>query len=201
MPRLKEYQKEEVLHAAMNVFWEKGFYGTSISDLVQATGLNKHSMYKEFVNKNGLFKACIENYVKEVMKDNITLLLRSPLGIDNIKAFFYKCIDFLSKEGCKSCFLVNSVTEKEVLNKEVNACVKMHLLSQEKIFYDCLQASQQRQEISSEKNIQTLSKMLMCFLEGMNIMAKIHNDRDSLVKVTEQIFTLIDDKNMNDKTR
>ncbi|BBM86710.1 TetR/AcrR family transcriptional regulator [Candidatus Uabimicrobium amorphum] len=191
MPRLKEYHKEDVLHAAMNVFWEKGFHGTSVNDLVKATGLNKHSMYKEFGNKEGLFKACIDNYVGEAMKDNMSILLRKPLGFENIKAFFYNCIDILTNKQCKSCFLVNSVAEKEVLNEEINSCVKMHLVAQEKVFYDCLQASQQRNEIAADKDLETHARLLMCFLEGMSITGKIHHDRESLHKMVERVFSLV----------
>lgn len=191
MPRLKEYHKDEVLHRAMNVFWEKGFHGTSVNDLVKATGLNKHSMYKEFVNKEGLFKACIDTYVGEAMKDNMSILCKKPLGFENIRSFFYNCIDTLTKEQCKSCFLVNSVVEKEVLNDEINSCVKMHVLAQEKNFYDCLRASQQRNEIAPDKDIKTQARLLMCFLEGMSITGKIHHDRETLQKMVEQVFSLI----------
>ena len=57
MTRPKEYKLQKVLEASTQVFWEKGYRGTSMNDLVQATGLNKHSMYKEFSNKDGLFLA------------------------------------------------------------------------------------------------------------------------------------------------
>ncbi len=48
MGRPKEYVRDEVLDAATHVFWEKGYEGTSVSDLVEGTGLHRRSMYEEF---------------------------------------------------------------------------------------------------------------------------------------------------------
>ena len=62
MNRPREYKKEDVLEAATGLFWAKGFEATSISELVELTGLNKHSMYREFGDKEGLFLASLDHY-------------------------------------------------------------------------------------------------------------------------------------------
>lgn len=188
MPRLKEYQKEKVLDTAMSVFWEKGFTGTSISDLVEATGLNKHSMYKEFRSKDGLFLACLENYAKQVSIDRMATLLRTPLGFGNIKDFFYEKIPYFTSQDCKSCFFVNSVIEKELLSEPINCYVEKHLRNLENSFLQCLQSAQLSGEIPKNKNIQMLAKYLMCFLQGMSVIAKTHPSEECLKQIIDEVL-------------
>ena len=51
MSRPREYDRDEVLEKTTNLFWEKGFEATSINEVVARTGLNKHSLYNEFGEK------------------------------------------------------------------------------------------------------------------------------------------------------
>ena len=58
MGRSKEYARGEVLESATQIFWEKGYQGTSVGDLVEGTGLHRRSMYEEFGDKEDVFVAC-----------------------------------------------------------------------------------------------------------------------------------------------
>ena len=62
MPRNKEYRRHEVVDVATYVFWDRGYAGTSVENLVEATGLHRRSMYGEFGDKAGLFLACIDHW-------------------------------------------------------------------------------------------------------------------------------------------
>jgi peroxiredoxin/AcrR family transcriptional regulator len=144
MARIREYSREAVLQAATQLFWEKGYSATSVSDLVAATGLNKQSMYKEFGNKEGLFLACIENYVWKSNREPALLLEKQPLGFSNIEAFFGNRVEYLISDECKGCMLVNTAIEQEVLGDEINKRTLNYLAETEKAFLKCLQAAQQK---------------------------------------------------------
>lgn len=191
MPRSKEYIKEKVLDAATQVFWEKGYRGTSMNDLVEATGLNKHSMYKEFGNKDGLFLACIEHYAKETTKDIFAILQQQPLGFHNIESYFHYIIDSASSSKYNACLLINTAIEKEVLSDEINDLTQKYLSLQEEAFYNCLEAAQRNGEIPKDKNIEMLAKYLMCFLEGINVMGKTGPTKKSLELVTNEVLTAV----------
>ncbi|MEE3245254.1 MAG: helix-turn-helix domain-containing protein, partial [Bacteroidota bacterium] len=55
MARLKQYNEEDVLFKAMNLFWKNGFEATSVKMLESELGINKFSIYSSFGSKNGLF--------------------------------------------------------------------------------------------------------------------------------------------------
>lgn len=191
MPRIKEYSKEEVLDAATRVFWEKGYKGTSMNDLVEGTGLNKHSMYKEFGNKDGLYLACMNNYAEKTTKELNVILSREPLGFKNIEAFFSNRVAYLSSKNCKSCLLVNTAVEKEVLSSRINRSARQYLALQEKAFFSCLEAAQKNREIPENTNLELMAQYLLCFLEGINVMGKTDPTKKSLQLLANEVLSRV----------
>lgn len=180
MPRSKEYSKEEVLEAATTVFWTKGFVGTSMNDLVEHTGLNKHSMYSEFGDKERLFLACIDYYTHESNKAIIDILTQHPLGLHNIEQFFENRIEYARKKDCKGCLLANTVTEQAVLSDAINERVTSHLSQLETLLYNCLKAAQGKGEIPADKDCKLLARYLDCFTRGLMNVGKHQSEKRNL---------------------
>jgi len=62
MARCVEFDEQEKIEKAMNVFWEKGYNATSMQDLVDAMQINRSSLYNTIGDKHQLFIKCISNY-------------------------------------------------------------------------------------------------------------------------------------------
>src|ERR1017187_8644631 len=60
--RPRAFHVEKALDQAMHLFWRKGFLGTSLSDLTEAMGINRPSLYAAFGNKESLFRRAVERY-------------------------------------------------------------------------------------------------------------------------------------------
>lgn len=191
MPRTKEYLKEAVLEIATKVFWKRGFKSTSINDLVHATRLNKHSMYAEFENKEGLFLACIDHYVNISTRDLIGILTKSPLGIGNINTFFKNRVEYASSRVFDGCMLINTAVENEILDDKINTVVNNELLGQKTILHACLVAAQNNGEIPKEKDCEKLADYLMCFLEGLMVVGKTNPTKQSLNNIVDTVMQSI----------
>jgi len=63
--RQREFDKEDALDRAMELFWRDGYNGTSLSDLTAIMGINKPSLYAAFGNKEALFISALNQYVKK----------------------------------------------------------------------------------------------------------------------------------------
>ncbi|CAA2142309.1 HTH-type transcriptional repressor ComR [Hyphomicrobium sp. ghe19] len=63
--RPREFDKEQVLDKALHVFWERGYEGTSLSDLTEAMGINRPSLYAAFGNKEELFRRALDRYAEK----------------------------------------------------------------------------------------------------------------------------------------
>lgn len=62
--RPREFDTDEALDRALDVFWRKGYEGTSLPDLTEAMGINRPSLYAAFGNKESLFRKALQRYVE-----------------------------------------------------------------------------------------------------------------------------------------
>lgn len=60
--RPRAFDPDEALEKAMNTFWKQGYEGTSLSDLTEAMGINRPSLYATFGNKEELFLKVLDRY-------------------------------------------------------------------------------------------------------------------------------------------
>jgi AcrR family transcriptional regulator len=62
--RPREFDADEVLDRALQVFWRKGYEGATLPDLTRAMGINRPSLYAAFGSKEGLFRKALDRYAE-----------------------------------------------------------------------------------------------------------------------------------------
>jgi AcrR family transcriptional regulator len=62
-----QFDEGAAIEAAVTVFWRHGYAAASISDLTEATGLSRSSIYQRFRDKDGLFVEALQSYTDRVM--------------------------------------------------------------------------------------------------------------------------------------
>ena len=62
MARHKEFDRDEALHKAMEVFWSRGYEAASVNDLVRHMGINRQSLYDTFGDKHALYLQALDRY-------------------------------------------------------------------------------------------------------------------------------------------
>jgi len=92
------FDRDAALEAAMLLFWERGFEGTSMADLTQAMGLNPSSIYAAFGDKHALFSAAVRRYM-EIRAQYATKALEEPTLKRVIRALFNNTVAFLTTPG------------------------------------------------------------------------------------------------------
>jgi AcrR family transcriptional regulator len=105
MGRPRSFREDEALDAAMRVFWEKGYEGTSLDDLTGAMGINRSSLYSSFGNKEALFRRVLARY-REVPLAYVREALKLPSSRAVVEALFRGTVEFLADpshpRGCLS---------------------------------------------------------------------------------------------------
>ena len=103
MGRPRAFNAETALDAAMKVFWEKGYEGTSLDDLTQAMGINRSSLYSTFGDKQALFEKAIGRYRSGPMAF-LSQALAEPTARKAIERLMRMIVDFLADpshpKGC-----------------------------------------------------------------------------------------------------
>lgn len=104
MARVREFNEDQVLDAAMHLFWSKGYPGTSIQDLVDATGLKPPSIYNAYGNKRGLFNVVLARYSEQVMAGFVKAVQEAPTAraaVERLlKAIVKQNFDAATPGGC-----------------------------------------------------------------------------------------------------
>ena len=75
MGRQQTFDTTAVVQAARDHFWDHGYEATSLSDLEEATGLNRSSLYHAFGSKRGLFDAAAQDYLDTVIRPRLAALV------------------------------------------------------------------------------------------------------------------------------
>ena len=113
--RKKEFDKQEALIEATKIFWKKGYLGASLTDLIQAMGINKPSLYATFGNKEQLFIQVTDYYLAQFATPSEVHLLDSKLSQkQGLKAYIMARV----KNQCRSdmprgCFIALCASESE----------------------------------------------------------------------------------------
>ncbi len=105
--RKKEFDVNDALTSAMNVFWAKGYIGASLSDLTQSMGINKPSMYSAFGNKEALFIKTTQLYIDNNAKKHSHFLTDPSLPLfQRLKNYMMSVVEAqCSGAKPKGCYL------------------------------------------------------------------------------------------------
>src|SRR5438270_3476195 len=108
MARQKEFDRDEVLHKAMEVFWTRGYERALIHDLVKHMGINRQSIYDTFGDKHSLFLQALDRY-REIQRRRIFEVFERPGSMKkNLRRLFKETVArALSAEGRRGCFVGN----------------------------------------------------------------------------------------------
>ncbi|MGW0158360.1 TetR/AcrR family transcriptional regulator [Mycobacterium sp. NPDC003323] len=109
--RPRGFRPEQVLDIATRLFWEHGFDGVSVSDLTDATGVNRRSLYAAFGSKEDLFRRAAEHYVAGY-GNYAAAALRMPTARDVARAMVHGAADATIRPGHPAgCLLVQGGCE------------------------------------------------------------------------------------------
>lgn len=110
MARPREFDADIVLSQMRDAFWESGYEATSLSDLVEATGVQKASLYAAFGSKQQMYCKALADYERTHVKTTVALMA-DLRGREALNALFYAPADAVAGGDLRGCFLCNSSAE------------------------------------------------------------------------------------------
>lgn len=191
MGRHFEFNREETLTKAMEVFWQKGYKATSIKDITAHTGLKPGSIYNTFGDKHSLFIEAIEHYGEVVTSNILKTLSAGGSPSENIKKFFTDLVSRPMDKQCKGCLIVNTVVELANHDGESTKVVKNIISKIEEAFYNSLKKAQELGEISSETDIEALASYYASSTHGLLVTGKAAATRKQMENIVDVILTAL----------
>lgn len=184
MARKKEYNEEEVILKAMNLFWRNGYETTSMQMLEKEMGINKFSIYSSFGNKHGVLIESIKLYQRK-LNVLIAKLNNSSNGIDDIKLYFYDFVEFTKDTDFgKGCLVTSTMNE---LGTSIDEELKELTIKFSNSIYQAFYTSISKGGKKSKKTIEQQTDFLITSLMGLTFATRMFSQRQ-VENYIEHIF-------------
>ena len=172
--------RNKIINSAHKLFYERGFNGTSIDDILKDAGLNKGSLYHIFKSKKEVLLAVIEEKIayslEQKYKDIATV--EQPLKYLEKKLLTTDSFDF--KHGCA---LNNLVQEMSPVDEDIAKALLKVYNDLEDYYFLAL-----KEEDMNDEEKKSLSKMMVATVEGAIMAAKARQDKASYIQIIQQMF-------------
>ena len=187
--RNAEFDREEVLRAAMKAFMHKGYANTSMQELKKATGLHPGSIYCAFENKRGLLLAALEQYRVDRATEFEQFFANSHLALLNLKSYLtnvvVECISFDSAQACLLTKALNEIAEQD---SEIQQIISDNLSMLQQALAEKFEQAKAEKSISADKDCHHLARYFLMGIYGLRTFAHTHPEAKVLEQLAEQLY-------------
>jgi TetR/AcrR family transcriptional repressor of nem operon len=192
MPRPRTFDPEQVLDAATDVFWRKGYAATTPQDLCDATGLGRGSLYNAFTGKRELFDRVLERYnqrgsvaqldvldgpkqVKERIRDLLMLTLRND------------------QSGVRraGCLAVSTAVQMGGNDEQLTKVLRKRFGETETALIAAIEFGQAEKEIRDDVPARRLARLVISSMYGMTVLNDVFADRRRLLDVVDAAVAVL----------
>ncbi|OKP90224.1 TetR/AcrR family transcriptional regulator [Paenibacillus sp. P32E] len=191
MARSKEFDVDNVLGKAMNVFWQQGYEKTSMQDLVTGMGIHKRSMYDTFGDKHTLYIKAMERFAEMTASKMEGRVEGTDSAKEAIRLLFDTII-YKQESEPTGCLLVNTAVELANHDPAATSKVNEAFLQTEQLFERLVVQGQASGEISSRHQAANLAVFLHNALVGLRVMVKTTPDKDKLQTIADTTLGMLD---------
>lgn len=185
MPRNKEFDYDEKLKTARDIFWKKGYNATTMNDLVDAMEINRSSLYLAYGNKHDLFLKSLINYIQKKDKQYSQAAKKSEEPLEAVKNIIYSVFESALQDN--NCLFTNSVFELALTDKEVSKLLTKQTLKAVELFEKLLKQAKEDGTLQSTKDPLALAHFLVSGLVSIYNTHILFADK-KLTKQTTEIL-------------
>ncbi|SNT48008.1 TetR/AcrR family transcriptional regulator, transcriptional repressor for nem operon [Asanoa hainanensis] len=185
MGRNREFDADHALDAAMHTFWERGYDGTSLSDLTEATGVGRQSLYLAFGDKQKLYLAALDRYREHFFVPLVEALDTSTDVRTALRDAILPLIDGSCVDQPEGCLLVAAATERATEDAAVRTRVTAAFAGLETALLEAAQRSRAAGRVSDTVDLTGWAAMAVAVIQGLRVLAAGGTDRGTLIRGLE----------------
>ena len=170
MARNREFILEDVLESAKGIFWKKGYASTSITDLMDATGLAKGSIYKAFGDKHQLYLQALDFYLANTKREYKASLSHGHTAFESIKHWVVEGAHLLDANSGhqNGCMAINSGIEMAEQFNDISKKLEAHRFFVFKLLVEKVKQGQAADEIRMDMSAEKIASIIGTFQMGIN---------------------------------
>ncbi len=191
--RPREFDRDQALDRAMQLFWRRGYEKTSMSDLTEALGIGRQSLYGAFGDKRALFVECLERYTDDVLERTVIAPLDAPgSGLTNVRRTLDAWQAYAESDAFQGCLLGNSLAELGMQDPDLDRVIKKKLDRLRAAFERALARAKTDGELGRGTDAAALARSLTAFAQGAAMVAKVWREKSAIRDTLAGAHTLID---------
>lgn len=171
MARPVEFDRESVLDAALSTFWTFGHAACSLQMLVDATGLNRQSIYNAFGDKDGLFRASLDHYAAKLSAQCATIEAAQADPSD-LRAFILGNLSIQQTLGPGACFIVVTAFSPQAADPRIKPALEAGAQRVRQALEVFLQAAAARGALDPRFTPQSGAAHLYALMNGLSALAQ-----------------------------
>jgi TetR/AcrR family transcriptional regulator, transcriptional repressor for nem operon len=186
MGRPRSFDESTILDKALEVFWDRGFEGTSIQDLVDVTGLGRASLYGAFGDKQQLFEKVLAHYTSRIGAEVRQRDDDATVGEALTRVVRGWVATACPRTGQRGCFLLQSGISADPdapLAREVLASTQQRA---EKALEALIRRGQAQGEISADRDPRKAARLLVTLKLGLATSARAGCGRSQLQEAADE---------------
>src|ERR1700712_4072155 len=161
MARTKDFDENEVLGKAIDVFWHKGYNGSSMQDLVDGLGISRSSLYDTYGDKHTLFIKALESYESTSSGQMCRIIGSDRPAKETIRKLLEMIVSgLLDDQAHRGCFMVNAEVEVAPHDAEVNRIICAADQQVEEAFYLVIKKGQDNNEVKNDGDARALARFI-----------------------------------------
>ncbi|MDT3401322.1 TetR/AcrR family transcriptional regulator [Mucilaginibacter terrae] len=190
MPRNKEFDFDEKLVTARDLFWKKGYNATTMNDLVDHMQINRSSLYLAYGSKHDLFLKALANYIRQKDQQYTKAAKKSEKPLEAIREIIYSVLASAVEDT--NCLFTNSVFELGTTDHEVAAMLKKQTLKAVTLFEQLLLQAKKDGSLRSAKEPRALANFLVSGLVSIYNTQILFSDAELTRQTAEILVGAID---------
>ena len=187
MGRKKAFDQEEALRLARNLFWEKGYERTSLTDLLSAMGLHKKSFYDTFISKKALFIDALRSYHHLVKQQMVAAIAGADTGAEKIRRLFTASLQGSQAEQ-RGCMIVHTIADNFESDPAVRALVLGWEDEVKAMFLQLLQEDQAKGRLAAEADMSLMAERIYNAYLGFRLQLKFHRHAEGMERLLDAIL-------------
>lgn len=189
MPRPRQFQEEVVLTAIQAAFWDNGYAGTSLEDLVAASGLGKGSLYGAFGDKQKLFLRVLREYDEANDRMLRSRLEETDRAIDVIRGFVTGPVrDPSGEQARRGCLLANTAMELSMSIAEVATEARRSYAATASLLVDAIRRAQREGDIAPHVDSSSAAHAVLAGQLGLITLGRVGQNPAALSTIAEALL-------------
>ncbi len=191
--RPRQYDPEQALAKAAESFWKAGYAGTSLDDLVAATGMNRPSLYAAFGDKRDLYIKTLERYQKRSRAKSIEILADSPSLREFLTRFYDGALDIYRAGGdeARGCYSISTAPAQATVDPAVRAFLAESIRGTDAFLAGLISKARDRGEIAASSDPCGLAQIATATLHTLAVRARVGAPRKQLMALANAAIDMI----------